>query len=71
MARLSLSSLFGDYAVFPKGLPISVFGESDTAGRVTRWRYQAARSAKRALFPKTAAFRCFCLPLTLTPRKRC
>lgn len=35
MARLSLSSLFGDYAVFPTGLPISVFGESDTAGRVT------------------------------------
>ncbi len=35
MARLILSPLFGDHAVFPKGLPIRVFGESDTAGSVT------------------------------------
>ena len=35
MNHLALSSLFGDNAVFPKGLPISVFGEADAEGVVT------------------------------------
>ena len=35
MTQLRLPTLFGDYAVFPKGLPISVFGESTCAGEVT------------------------------------
>lgn len=35
MAHLVLSPLFCDHAVFPKGLPFTVFGECDTAGRAT------------------------------------
>ncbi len=35
MKNLRLSTLFGDYAVLPKGLPISVFGKSDVEGDVT------------------------------------
>lgn len=35
MKTLSLSTLFGDYAVFAKGLPICVFGDSTLEGDVT------------------------------------
>ena len=35
MAHLILSPLFCDHAVFPKGLPFTVFGECDTAGTAT------------------------------------
>ena len=35
MKKLSIPSIFGDYAVLPAGLPIRVFGASETAGRVT------------------------------------
>lgn len=34
MSHLCLSTLFGDYAVFPKGLPICVFGSADTEGEI-------------------------------------
>lgn len=35
MKRLQLPTLFDDNAVFPKGLPISVFGEAECEGDVT------------------------------------
>ena len=35
MKNLTIPTVFGDYAVFPKGLPIRIYGEASAPGRVT------------------------------------
>lgn len=55
MSSLSLSTLFGDNAVFPCGLPISIFGKSECAGEVVLTLADGMQS--RASFtPKDGAF---------------